>query len=84
MMKVVSLCPLHQEVSLKADVPLVADMTNTILTKRIEWDRFNCVFASVYPNVCINGIVLVMVRKSAVKTQKHTPLMSSYSVFIVS
>lgn len=74
---------LRLKVCLVVSVPLVCDMTNTLLTKEINWSLYNCVFAAVYPNICTNGNVIVIARKSAIKTKPKTPLMADYSLFMV-
>lgn len=67
----------------KVSVPLVSDMTHTLGTKKIDWKRFDCIFASVSPMLSPPGVVLVFVRSSKIRIKKFTPLMLDYTLFKV-
>jgi phosphoserine aminotransferase len=46
------------------DVPLVADMSSTILSRPINVDRFDVIYAGAQKNIGPAGLALVIVRKS--------------------
>ncbi len=46
-----------------SDVPLVADMSSTILSRPIEVERFGAIYAGAQKNIGPAGITLVIVRK---------------------
>ena len=66
------------------NVPLVCDMTHTISTKKILWDKYDCIFASPSPMICPNGMVLTIVRTDKIRKRTDIPVMTDYNVFIVS
>ncbi len=47
----------------ETDVPLVADMSSTILSRPIDVDRFGVIYAGAQKNIGPAGITLVIVRK---------------------
>ena len=64
-------------------MPLVCDMTHTITTKNIQWDKYDCVMASSGPMICPNGMVLTIVRTDKIRKRKDIPVMLDYNAFIV-
>ena len=56
------------------DVPLVADMSSTILSRRIDVSRFGIVYAGAQKNIGPSGLTLVIVKKSLLgKASATTP-----------
>lgn len=74
-----SACPVLTAVN----VPLVCDMTHTISTKNIQWDKYDCVFASASPMLCPNGMVLTIARTDKIRTRTDISVMTNYKAFIV-
>lgn len=48
------------------EVPLVADMSSNILTRKIDWSKFGLVFAGVQKNIGPTGVTLVVVREDLI------------------
>lgn len=51
------------EIPNTGDIPLIADMTSSILSKPIDISKFGLIFASAQKNLGIAGITLVIVRE---------------------
>lgn len=64
-------------------MPLICDMTHTLTTKNIQWDKYDCVFGSSGPMICPDGMVLTIVRTSKIRKRKDIPVMTDYNAFIV-
>lgn len=63
------------------DVPLVADMSSDILSKRIDVSKFGIIFAGAQKNIGPAGVTLVILRKDlAGHAQDITPAMLDYKV----
>ncbi len=63
------------------EVPLVADMSSTILSRPIEVDRFGLIYAGAQKNVGPAGLTLVIVRDDLIgKARDGTPTMLDYKV----
>ena len=63
------------------EVPLVADMSSTILSRPIEVDRFGLIYAGAQKNVGPAGLTLVIVRDDLIgKARDGTPTMFDYKV----
>ncbi len=63
------------------DVPLVADMTSTLLSRPIDVTRFGLIFAGAQKNIGIAGLTLVIVREDLLgRAAAHTPSMLDYQV----
>lgn len=60
---------------------LIADMTSSILTKPIDFEKHDCIFASAQKNLGIAGVTCVIVRNSLLG-QAHplTPTVLNYQV----
>jgi phosphoserine aminotransferase len=63
------------------DVPLVADMSSTILSRPIEVSRFGLIYAGAQKNVGPAGLTLVIIREDLIgKAQPITPVMLDYKI----
>ncbi|KPK58390.1 MAG: hypothetical protein AMJ59_15385 [Gammaproteobacteria bacterium SG8_31] len=62
------------------DVPLVADMSSTILSRPIEVSRFGVIYAGAQKNIGPAGLTIVIVREDLVgKAREDTPRMMEYA-----
>lgn len=62
------------------EVPLVADMSSDIMSRRIERDRFALIFAGAQKNLGPAGVTLVIIRKDLLDRAAATvPTMLKYS-----
>ncbi|APZ42806.1 3-phosphoserine/phosphohydroxythreonine transaminase [Acidihalobacter ferrooxydans] len=63
------------------DVPLVADMSSTILSRPIDVSRFGLIYAGAQKNVGPAGLTLVIVREDLIgETLPGTPTVFDYKV----
>ncbi len=63
------------------DVPLVADMSSTILSRPIEVERFGVIYAGAQKNIGPAGLTVVIVRDDLIgETLDGTPTMFDYKV----
>ncbi|ROS05137.1 phosphoserine aminotransferase [Sinobacterium caligoides] len=63
----------------QADVPLVADMSSTILSRQIDVNKFGLIYAGAQKNIGPAGLTLVIVRKDLLdRAQASCPAMFSY------
>ena len=61
------------------DVPLVADMSSTILSRPIDVSKFSLIYAGAQKNIGPAGLTLVIVRKDLLgQTVKNTPSVFDY------
>jgi phosphoserine aminotransferase len=61
------------------DIPLVADMSSTILSRPIDVSRYGLIYAGAQKNIGPAGITIVIVRKDLIKEPiAGTPAMFSY------
>ncbi|KAI9226338.1 MAG: phosphoserine aminotransferase [Piptocephalis tieghemiana] len=68
---------------LPPSVPLVADLSSNILTRKIDWERHAVVYAGAQKNIGISGVTVVVVRRDLLeprKSQEHIPLMLDWRV----
>lgn len=62
-------------------VPLVADMSSTMLSRPLDVSRFGLIYAGAQKNIGPSGLVVVIVRKDLLgKARKETPTMMNYQV----
>lgn len=62
------------------DVPLVADMSSTILSRPIDVSRFGLIYAGAQKNIGPSGLVLVIVRDDLIgKARAGTPPIWDYA-----
>lgn len=63
------------------DVPLVADMSSTILSRPLDVGRFGVIYAGAQKNIGPAGLTVVIVREDLIgEPKKKTPTMFSYAV----
>jgi len=63
------------------DVPLVADMSSTILSRPIDVSRFGIIYAGAQKNIGPAGLTLVIIREDLIaETQESTPSMFKYAI----
>ncbi len=63
------------------DVPLVADMSSTILSRPLDVSRFGVIYAGAQKNIGPAGLTVVIVRKDLMgETLDGTPTMFDYKV----
>ncbi len=66
-----------------ADVPLVADMSSDILSRKIDFNKFDLIYAGAQKNVGAAGVNLVIVNKKILgKVNRQLPTMMDYRVHI--
>lgn len=64
------------------DVPLVADLSSTILSRPMDISKFGMIYAGAQKNIGPSGLVVVIIRKDLLgKARKETPTMMNYQVF---
>ncbi|MGB0936829.1 MAG: 3-phosphoserine/phosphohydroxythreonine transaminase [Colwellia sp.] len=63
------------------DVPLVADMSSTILSHRIDVTKFGVIYAGAQKNIGPSGLTIVIVRDDLLgNAQKATPCIMNYKL----
>ncbi|MBS3802988.1 MAG: 3-phosphoserine/phosphohydroxythreonine transaminase [Oleiphilaceae bacterium] len=63
------------------NVPLVADMSSTILSRPLDVSRFDLIYAGAQKNIGPSGLVVVIVHKDLLgRARKETPTMMNYRV----
>ena len=61
------------------DVPLIADMSSTILSRPIDVSKFGMIYAGAQKNVGPAGLTLVIIREDLIgKASASTPVMLNY------
>ena len=61
------------------DVPLIADMSSTILSRPIDVSKFGMIYAGAQKNVGPAGLTLVIIREDLIgKASESTPAMLNY------
>ena len=64
------------------DIPLVCDMSSTLLSRPVDVSRFGVIYAGAQKNIGPAGITLVIVRKDLLKNARsYTPSLLDYSVY---
>lgn len=68
------------------DMPVVCDMTSSLISRPIDWSRYGAVFASCQKNVAPAGTTIVIIRKDllARKARKETPTILNYQSLVKS
>jgi phosphoserine aminotransferase len=62
------------------NVPLVADMSSTILSRPIDISKYGCIYAGSQKNIGPAGLTIVIIREDLIGDEKeHTPTMFSYA-----
>lgn len=63
----------------EVEVPIVADMSSTILSRPIDVDKFGVIYAGAQKNIGPAGLTMVIVRKDLLgKASRHCPTMLDY------
>lgn len=64
----------------KVDMPVVCDMTSSLMTGPVNWDRYSLVFAGCQKNIAPAGMTVVIVRKDLLERTaiKETPNFLDY------
>ena len=63
------------------EVPLVADMSSTILSRPVDVERFGVIYAGAQKNIGPSGLTLVIVREDLIgKARAETPTVMNYQV----
>jgi len=62
-------------------VPLVADMSSTMLSRPVDVSKFGLIYAGAQKNIGPSGLVVVIIRKDLLgKAHAKTPIMMNYQV----
>ncbi|MEC7815686.1 MAG: 3-phosphoserine/phosphohydroxythreonine transaminase [Pseudomonadota bacterium] len=63
------------------NVPLVADMSSTMLSRPMDISKFGLIYAGAQKNIGPSGLVVVIIRKDLLgKARAETPTMMNYQV----
>lgn len=74
---------LSKEPELDNKVPLVADMSSTILSRPIDISKYGMIYAGAQKNIGPAGLTLVIIRDDLLgDVQESTPTMLNYSVHV--
>lgn len=64
-----------------SDVPLVADMSSNLLTRRFDIKKFGVIFAGAQKNLGTSGVTLVIARQNLLaRAASHCPSILNYSI----
>lgn len=64
------------------DVPLVADMSSTILSRPVDVSKFGLIYAGAQKNIGPAGLTIVIVRNDLLnQARQETPTMLNYTTF---
>ena len=64
----------------EADMPLVADMSSSILSRPIDVSKFGVIYAGAQKNIGVSGLTVVIVREDLIgKVVQHQPVLFDYS-----
>lgn len=61
------------------NVPLIADMSSDILSKKIDVSKFGVIYAGAQKNLGPSGVTVVIIRKDLIEDNDHLPTMLSYA-----
>ncbi len=62
-------------------IPLVADLSSTMLSRPLDVSKFGLIYAGAQKNIGPSGLVVVIIRKDLLgKARKETPTMLNYQV----
>jgi len=65
------------------DVPLVADMSSTILSRKIDVSKFGIIYAGAQKNIGPAGLTIVIVREDLIgNADANMPAMFDYKTFV--
>lgn len=63
-------------------IPLIADMSSDILSKKIDVSRFGLIYAGAQKNLGPSGVTVVIIRKDLIKHDDSLPTMLSYDTHV--
>jgi len=64
----------------EVDMPLVADMSSSILSRPIDVSKFGVIYAGAQKNIGVSGLTVVIVREDLIgKVVQHQPVLFDYS-----
>jgi phosphoserine aminotransferase len=65
----------------KSDVPLIADMSSTILSRPIDVDQFDVIYAGAQKNIGPAGLCIVIVRRDLLgRARENIPAMLNWKI----
>lgn len=68
---------------LDSPVPLIADMSSDILSRRVDVSKYNCIYGGAQKNLAQSGLSFVIVKESALgRVERTIPSILDYSVHI--
>lgn len=68
-----------KEVPLVSDIPIVCDMSSSILSEKIDVSKYGIIFAGAQKNVGPSGVTIVIIRDDLIKEPVHTtPILLKY------
>ncbi len=63
------------------DVPLVADCSSNLFSRKIDVSKYGCIFAGAQKNFGPSGVTLVIVRKDLIgHAIKETPIIFDFKI----
>jgi phosphoserine aminotransferase len=66
-----------------SSVPLVADMSSDILSREMDYNQFDLIYAAAQKNIGAAGVTLVVVNKNILgKVSRKIPRMMDYALYI--
>lgn len=67
------------------DMVVIGDMSSCIGSRKINWNRYDCVYAGVQKNLGLTGAMVVIVRTDLLgKAEKDVPIMNDWVTFLKS
>lgn len=63
---------------IKEEVPLVCDMTSSLLSRPVDVSRFGLIYAGTQKNIAMAGITIVIVREDLLTRKPIMPIPSAY------
>jgi phosphoserine aminotransferase len=64
----------------KVDMPLVIDMSSSILSHQIDVSKFGIIYAGAQKNIGISGVTIVIIRDDLIgKAMKNQPILFDYA-----
>jgi len=64
----------------EVDMPLVADMSSSILSRTIDVSKFGVIYAGAQKNIGVSGLTVVIVREDLIgQVVQHQPVLFDYS-----
>ncbi|MEK5109619.1 3-phosphoserine/phosphohydroxythreonine transaminase [Cytobacillus sp. FSL K6-0129] len=62
-------------------VPLIADMSSDILSRPLQIEQFDLIYAGAQKNLGPSGVTVVIIRKELIQSQPALPTMLNYETF---